>query len=130
MTIYCIADSARSYSLCHQLIREEGLEQSELSFPTLMAISEDGVLTGVLGTHISNHQIVAGPLVLKSDRPHYWTLIRLIEHYERVMRTAGVTEYIFSVPKDAEAWLDKIDKLFHFEPYSEKDGRLWFVRKL
>lgn len=129
MTMYRMADGPADYAKCHKLLRDEGLPDHELSFPTIMA-KKDDELTGMLATHYSNGMIIAGPLVLKSGQRRYYTLIRLIETYERVMRAAGITSYIFSAEASNEAWLDKIDKLFHFKPYAEKDGRLFFIRDL
>lgn len=130
MTEYYLARTSQDYKACHDLVQEEGLEEHQLSFPTIMAI-KDGELTGFLSTNISKKQIVAGPLVIKSGARRYWTLIRLIERYENVMRHTGITEFIFSVDaKMSEAWLDKVYELFHFTPYTEHNGRLWFVRKL
>lgn len=129
MTHYMLAASARDYAKAQDLVKAEGLPRHTLSFPTVLAW-KDGELTGLLSTYIQKDLIVAGPLVLRSGQKRYWTLIRLIENYELVMRTVGVTSYIFSVEEDNQAWLDKIDDVFHLEPYATQDGRNFYVRKL
>lgn len=129
MTLYRLAASPRDYAAAHDLIKAEGLPEHRLSFPTFMAW-KDNELTGVLSTHIYNNMIIAGPLVLKNGQARYWTLIRLIENYERVMRHMRITSFIFSVDEKAKEWLDKIAKTYAIEPYAHQDGRFFYERKL
>jgi len=109
-------------------MRAEGIED-ELAFPTVMAI-KDGQLTGFISTHISNDMIVAGPMVIRSGARRYWTLIRLIEHYENVMRSIGITSYIFSIDANDEKWTADIKELYGVDPYAEQEGRKFFVRNI
>lgn len=129
MTSYRLAASGSDYAKAHKLIKAEGLEQAQLSFPTMMAWKENE-LTGFISTYISNNSIVAGPLVIKSGQSRYWTLIRLIENYERVMREMRIQSYIFSVDKDQQSWLDKVNEVFAIKPYTEYNGRFWYQRNL
>lgn len=129
MTEYRLAASGRDYARAHELMAAEGFESQELSFPTVIALKGQE-LTGFLSTHISNKMVCAGPLILKNGQARYWTLIRLIETYENVMRTAGITAFVFSVDNGAAEWLDKIAKTVELEPYAEKGGRKFFIRKL
>ena len=130
MTHYRLAVSPQDYKLAHQLFKSEGIEDvDELSFPTMTAW-DDGTLVGVLSTHITDKVIVAGPMVIKNDKPRYWTLIRLIEQYERVMKQAGVTQFVFSVPVDQyPRYVEQIDKL-GMKPYAQEGGRNFYVRNL
>lgn len=130
MTHYRLATAPTDYKLAHQLFKNEGIEDvDELSFPTMLAW-DDGNLVGVLSTHVANKMIIAGPMVIKNDKPRYWTLIRLIEQYERVMRDAGVTSFIFSVPVDQyPEYVKQIDKL-GMKPYAQEGGRNFYVRNL
>ena len=129
MTQYKIAASATDYRKAHELVKSEGLPDHPLNFPTVMAIQGDEVV-GILGTDTSGEFIIAGPLVLKGDRLRAFTLIRLIDFYDAVMREAGVTAYIFSVEDGNTKWIDKIDKTFSLSPYAHKDGRAFYVRNL
>lgn len=129
MTDYRLAASGRDYAKAHELIRSEGLQQEELSFPTMLAW-QGNELVGCLGTHITNKMIAAGPLTIKTDRPRYWTLIRLIENYENVMRAAGISSYIFSVEVTNTDYIDKIDKTFGLKPYAVENGHNFYIRKL
>lgn len=129
MTTYRLAADARDYAKAHDLIKADGLEQARLSFPTIMAW-KGNELTGIFSTHFVRNMIIAGPLVLKGGAKRYWTLIRLIENYERVMRQTGVTSYIFSVDVNDKKWLDKISDVWKIEPYAEQNGRFFYMRNL
>lgn len=129
MTLYRLAASPRDYAKAHDLIASEGLPEHRLSFPTIMAW-KDNELTGLLSTHIDKDTIYAGPLVLKSGQRRSWTLIRLVENYERIMREMKIKQFIFSVDKANKEWLDKISQTYAFEPYTEYNGRYWYKRNL
>lgn len=129
MTEYRLAASGADYAKAHELVRAEGLPDHELSYPTILAV-KDGELTGLLSTHIQKNMIIAGPMVLRSGAPRYWTLIRLIETYENVMRSAGISAFVFSVDEATSAkWLEKVD-WFGLKPYADQDGRKFYVRNL
>lgn len=129
MTHYLIADTAQDYRKAHVLIQKEGMPDAPLNFPTVMAWHE-GELIGVLGTDTTQNMIIAGPLVLRSDKRRPFTLLRLIETYERVMRVCGVTQYVFSVEDKNAHWLKQITELTELTPYAQQDGRAFYVRNL
>lgn len=129
MTIYRLAASPRDYVAAHDLIKAEGVEQARLSFPTVMAW-KDNELTGILSTYIDKNTIYAGPLVLKKGQRRLWTLIRLVETYEKVMRDMTIKSYFFSVDKANKEWLDKISDVYELKPYTEYNGRYWYQRNL
>lgn len=129
MTSYKIAENAAEYKKAHGLIKAEGVVDMPLAFPTILAMDGEDVV-GVLGTDVSSGYIVAGPLVLKSDKKRSFTIIRLVDAYDHAMRLAGVKSFIFSASLENKKWLDYIDKVLGFTPYSYSDGRAWFVRKL
>lgn len=130
MTDYRLARGPADYAKAHDLIKEEGLAEHRLSFPTVMAW-KDGEVTAVLSTtYDRNNTTIAGPLVLKSGARRSWTLIRLIDVYDSVMRSAGMKSYIFSVEKKNVEWLEKIEQTFDIKPFAEKDGNWFYERKL
>lgn len=130
MTDYRLAAGPADYAKAHALMQEEGMEEHRLSFPTVMAW-KDGELTGVLSTtYDQNNVTLAGPLVLKSGARRSWTLIRLIDVYDSVMRKSGVKSYIFGVEKKNADWLEKIGQTVGLKPYAEKDGHWFYERKL
>lgn len=128
MTRYTVAQSGQDYKKAHALIKEEGLDDAPLNFPTLLAW-EDAKLVGVLGTDTTQKMIIAGPLVLRSDKKRVFTLLRLLEKYEDVMRACQITSYIFSVEIGTK-WLEEVETLTELKPYAEKDGRAFYVRNL
>ena len=129
MTSYKIAENAMEYRKAHELIKSEGVVDMPLNFPTILAFDGEEVV-GVLGTDVSSGYIVAGPLVLKSDKKRTFTIIRLVEAYDYAMRSAGVKSFIFSTALENKKWLEYIDTVLECKPYCYKDGRAWFVRKL
>lgn len=128
MTYYLLARTAQDYKKAHELIKEEGMDDAPLNFPTLLAW-EGRKLVGVLGTDTSQNMIIAGPLALRSDKKRVFTLLRLIEKYEDVMRACQIDSYIFSVEVGTK-WMDEVEKLTELKPYAEKDGRAFYVRNL
>lgn len=129
MTIYRLAASPRDYAAAHDLVKAEGLPEHRISFPTVMAW-KDNELTGILSTYIDKNTIYAGPLVLKKGQRRSWTLIRLVETYEKVMRSMTIKSYFFSVDKANKEWLDKISDVYELKPYTEHNGRYWYQRNL
>lgn len=129
-TTYRIAENGADYRDAHALIKAEGIEGNfQLSFPTLLAFDNNEVV-GVLGTNITQNYILAGPLVLKSDKKRSFTIIRLVELYDATMRTAGIRSFIFATDLKNKKWLEYIDNVLGLTPYSYKDGKAWFIRNL
>lgn len=124
---YRIADSPKLLKQAHALIKAEGLSKQELEFPTVVAL-EDKVI-GLIGTKITNNMIVAGPLVIKSDRRRIMTAIRMVEMYEIAMKGLGISSFIFSV--EDGSLLEKLIERYGYEPpYAEEEGRKFYVRRL
>lgn len=116
----------KDYRAAHQFIASEGFARSTLGFPTIVA-EREGELIGLLGTVIKDNMILAGPLVIKSDRPRSFTLVRLVEAYEAAMRHIGVKSYIFG--SDNPKLLEHLTEL-GLKPYAVENGVSFFVRKL
>lgn len=116
----------KDYRTLHAFMAEQEAERNTLGFPTVLA-EKDGEILGLLGTLVKSNLIIAGPLVIKKDRPRYFTIIRLVEAYEAAMLSLGVTSYIFgtSDPKFLQ-----YAKELGLESYAEKDGISFFIRKL
>ena len=129
MTQYRLATTANDYVQAHKLARENNHYFERFSFPTVLAWKGDE-LTGMLATTIRQKMIIAGPLCLKGGQRRSFTLIRLIDFYDVVMRKAGIKSYIFAVENSNREWIDKINKTFDISPYSYKNGMAFYVRKL
>lgn len=130
MTEYIVAQTSQDYKSCHELIKLENVDDTQLTFPTLMAYNKDDDLVGLLGTHISKGHVCAGPLVLRSDRARYWTIIRLVDTYDKVMSEMGLSYYIISVEQSNKEWIDKVENLVGLKPYSTDENHRFYVRRL
>lgn len=130
MTVYRLAKNPGEYASAHSLLREEGGKDQKLSFPTVLALGDDRKLVGFLGTTIQDKMIVAGPLILKSDRRRVRAAIRLIDFYEITLRALGVSRYIFYTEENSiiDKGLKRIN--VDMEPYAVENGIKFFVRRL
>lgn len=125
-----IAEHAGDYRACIALAAEEKMKHRRLSWPTVMAL-ENGALVGFLATDTSQDMIVAGPLVMKSDKRRPRMALKLAETYENSLRNLGIKSYIMGVlpnsvmHKAIERYVaDSSTK------YGEAEGWLFYVRKL
>lgn len=123
---YHVASNTKDYNKVQALIQKEGITKTRLSFPTVMAFDGDE-LVGALGTRIDNKMIVAGPLVLRSDKRRVFTGIRLAEAYEMAMRNLGIKSFI--IYGETGGLLTKAIERYYpgITPYSMKDGNSFYV---
>lgn len=126
--VVCV--TPQDYKYVRAFLRTEGLDDADLDFPTLVAFSQDDGIIGVISTNVRDGLIVAGPLIVKSDKPRIMTLVRLIECYDKTLLTYGITRYIFSVNKANERWLDQIKRVYQIEPYAETEDEYHFLKVL
>lgn len=127
MAEYRIADTAEDYKKARRFLESERGAVERLTFPTILA-TQDKELVGVMGTHL-NMQLkvaIAGPLIVKSDRLRMFTIIRLVENYEAVMRSCGLSSFLFRVDLDNWKWIDKIKNVLNMEPYDIRTDGMWF----
>lgn len=127
---FLMASEPKDYEMCQALMEEAGIPKVwGLIFPTVMAF-QDRKLVGFLSTRIEDKMIIAGPLVLKSDRRRIFTALRLAEAYESSMRTLGIKTFIFA--GEAGGVLDRAIKRYypHAVPYAvNEDGmKFWTWR--
>lgn len=124
MTVYRLAHSPKDYAACHALLTE----RATLSWPTIVA-ERDGSIIGFLATQPRTDAIVAGPLAVRPSPGAAWTLMRLIDAYEAVLRLAGVTSYRFFVERANARWTRLVAKL-GLEPLSQDDTHAWYERRV
>lgn len=124
-----VASNPGAYAQCHELLKEEGIAPEKLGFPTIMALENDR-LVGFLSTHIQKQMIVAGPMVIRSDRRRIMTAIRLAEAYEMSMRNLGIKTFIFH--GEAGGLLEKAIRRYypHVAPYATRDGIVFYTWRL
>jgi len=125
---YRIASDPVDFHRAHALMRAEGVPEQKLGFPTLLAI-EDKKAVGIIGTDIQKGMIIAGPLVMKSDRRRIHTAIKMAEMYEMSLRGMGISTFIFHV--EDGSFLDKmISRYSEYQPYATEGKKKFFIRRL
>lgn len=98
-----------------------------LGYPTVIA-ERDRKIIGFLTTSPRKDMISAGPMVVDVDGHKIMVAVRLVDFYERILLTAGVTEYLFRVKRDApKSYLDAISGC---SKYGEDEDGYNFVRHL
>lgn len=124
---YRLADGAADYTLCRELITDNDIPITEIDFPTVMAIDDDGEVIGVLATTKHPEMVLAGPLVLRHDKRRPFTAIKLIQLYEITMRGLGIKSVIVHAVKNS--FVSKgIDRYFeNLRPYAETDDDTFFI---
>jgi hypothetical protein len=129
---YRLAEGAADYTLCRELMAAEGFPELNIDFPTVMALDEAGEVVGMLGTIPDNDMVLAGPLVLRSDKRRPMLAVRMINLYEMTMRGLGISQFVFQTPRGG--FLDQgVERYFpHMKPYAEEGDDvfyLWPVRQ-
>lgn len=129
---YRLAEGATDYTLCKELIAAEGFPEQDLTFPTVMALDDDGEVIGLLATTPDPNMVLAGPLVLRHDKRRPFTALQIIQLYEMTMRGLGIESVIFHAVKDSFL-TNGISRYFpNIRPYAE-DGEdqfyIWPLRK-
>lgn len=128
--IYKATADERDFDICRNFAKEHGIEDElALEFPTIMAF-DDTSLVGFIATQPRSDMILAGPLVLKGDKPRPFTAMRLCELYEQVMMRLGITSVIFGA--DPGGFLDKGMRRWFpdVEPYATNEDGNWFIWKM
>ena len=126
---YKIASNREEYDQVHALMRKEGVLRTRLDFPTIMAMEGDN-LVGSIGTRIDKKMIVAGPLVLRSDRQRIFTALRLAEAYEMAMRNLNIKSFIFYGEADG-LLVRAIQRYYpHVTPYSVVGSNNFYIWKI
>ena len=129
MTIgYKIAETPADFHEAHALMRGEGVPEQTLGFPTMLLVEEDQIV-GMIGTDIQKGMIIAGPLVMRSDRKRIQSAIKMVEMYEMALRGIGISTFIFHVEEGT--FLDKmISRYSEYQPYAVRGTKKFFIRRL
>lgn len=127
--IYRVAETA-DYYRAHKLAEAEGFGGCDFRFPTIVAY-DDGVLVGFIATADRPDMVLAGPLVIRSDRRRPWLAMRLLGLYEMVLKNMGITTYIFNLEPGYEFLKRGMERYFpELEPYAGDGDRLFYKRTL
>ena len=111
-TTYHLVTQPTQYKACYALYRaaQPGGPKIKLGFPTVYA-QREGVLLGFLSSIPKQPEVVAGPLVMDPTlKVPVITAMRLCEAYEEVLRTAGVTCYLFCVDSHRAGWARTLER--------------------
>jgi hypothetical protein len=129
MTHYYLADTSVHYKKAHAFLRGRREDVDRLCFPTIIAERDEEVI-GIISRRDEKFGIVAGPMVVAVDRPQF-VLLKLADMFEKVLKTLGITTYMFAVDSLHEQWVDIINKTGMAELIDDKQDRyLWFKRTI
>ena len=126
-TEYIVASNSGQYRDCHNFLRSNKVKDVNLTWPTIMAKREDEVV-GVMGTLKSDKAVIAGPVYVSI--PNSMVPFRLIETYERFLKSQGIKKFIFSVDTDNHKWLNMIERAGVYKRTGLKNHSIWFEREL
>ena len=126
-TEYLLAGNAQDYTKSRRFFRENGIEVSKLTFPTVFA-KRHGQVVAVLSTLPIKDAIVAGPLHIDVEGNPSFVFMRLVDAYDGVMQKLGITGYTFYTKKDDTKYLKAIRAMEVKELYTDENDRVWFER--
>ena len=124
-TQYHLATTSHDYRRCNKFLREAEVEYKRLSFPTVMA-ERNGGIVGIVSTQPRKDMIAAGPIYVDVDGNTSFVLIRLIEAYENILRAAGVKDYYFSITGQILSIMTRLMGSLEADKLEEVDGYTWF----
>lgn len=129
-TSYKLAASSKDYRDCLRLAREEGQDVACLHFPTVVARNTQGEVLGFFSTVPDSRYVIAGPLVVRGGRRPVLAM-RLMEAYDRVMASVGVTLYYFTVRSDrTDALASERLEAMGMKHWQTRNGISWFRKEL
>lgn len=128
MTSFYLATTPQEYKACHAILKQLGLPDGPLTFPTVYAKRDDKII-GVAGRGPSNGTIVLHRLAALPANPGL-LLIKLVEAFENVLKGAGATTYLIAADKRNQKLNDYIKRIIKEEPYAESEHDLWYKRSM
>ena len=116
---------------CRTFLKGSEFERSRLGFPAVYAVSDEGTLVGLLGTVPKRNNLVAGPILIKQT----WcdgamVLPCLVISYEKVLRSAGVKMYSFSLKREQDKFISMTANRAGTRLISVGEKDVWFERSL
>ena len=125
---YRLARPGGEYNALYAMMKRRMGEKQSLGWPTVVA-EENGKQIGFLSTIPDESVVIAGPLVIDAERRPF-VFMRLVEAYENVLRAAGVTEYLFTVPESQPEHLARVRAVVGEPLRVTSDGYAVFKRKI
>lgn len=127
MTNFIIASNAADYEVCQMLLDKHDLKRGPMTYPTVMAIRDDR-LVGFVSTWPSEDAIVVGRSAIDVT-PSQFLLKRLVEEYEKLLVSFGVTTYFIPIDVDQPHMWGQMEALLG-EPHSVDNDLRWYKRNL
>jgi len=127
-TTYHVVETQDDLAICEHMAG--AMHHPEvLCFPTILA-RRDGEAIGMLGTHVLDGHIIAGPLIVCGlDRPGFVSW-KLFATYNAVMRAAHQSQYLIAVEAENAPMARTLQKL-GLAPYAQDaEGNSWYRRSL
>ena len=128
MTSFNLVTTPNEFKECRAVIRKAGITDGPLTFPTVCA-RRDGKIVGVAGRGPGKNAIVLYRLAAITPNPGL-LLIKLVEAFEVVLRTAGVTDYLIAADKTNTKLNQYIERIIGQKPYAESEHDLWYKRSM
>lgn len=124
---YKIAETPGDFASIDAMMKASGFAVEPIKFPTIMAADDEG-LVGFIATIDKPDMVLAGPLVLRQDRRHVFTALRLITLYDQVMQSLGMKSIIFYADERDSFLVKGIKRWFpNVTPYSKKGTNLFYT---
>jgi hypothetical protein len=129
--IYNLVATEEEYRKAYDFLREEECKHKRLSFPTIVKKNREDVIEALIGTIESDKAVIAGPMLVhdKGQRPGF-TVIRLIEAYEGVLTSMGISSYIFRVDKENRKFSHNIEMAELVDIFAETSKSIWYKKEI
>ena len=133
-TNYQLARTSADYKACHEFLKASNTEYcGKLKFPTFIAKREDKIVA-VMGTHPTDKMILVEPLEIQVEGNPSFLMQRLVNLYEGLLVSSGVSTYRFRIRKEHDRYLNVIRQLpalyKELEPENNSSEFAWFERRL
>lgn len=127
-----LAAHPKQYAACHRLMKEVGMRNERMGWPTILMYDDHSQLQGFMATEKRKDHVLGGPLCLKV--PYFRTALRLINAYESWMAHCGIKFYWFHVLPDNTKWKYLVEKFASrfggITKLGENSEGAWYQRDL
>ena len=106
---YLVAHKPSHYALCHRLMKQLGMANERMGWPTIMAYDSEGKFLGFMSTEKRKDAVVGGPLAIVKGKG-LPTLFKIVSAYEAVLINCGIKFYWFHVLHSNSHWKTLLDK--------------------
>lgn len=129
MTSYKVCKSPQDYKMCHKMLHDLGEPDQMMKYPTIVALSVDGIPKGFISTH-PGRILFIGKLIVDKKIPNpAFVIMRLFQSYEYLLAYKGIKEYFIPVANSRDVIIDYLKELGIEEYKNDRDPRnKWFRR--